>query len=154
MTQNFAADVLRFTEEAKQNMEYVFRGSVEDISELMTRRQESMWNSNTGKQVRDTFDVGFVPVDTGELINSVEVSVNGAITGQGANKAPPDFVASLAGLELGGVAEIYFTAPHARPLHYGFTTASGTQVPGRLWVTTAIQQWPAIVDANAALFKD
>ncbi|MCA0961147.1 hypothetical protein [Salipiger bermudensis] len=148
MTQTFAAQIRNWTEKTKHDAEFIFKGSVEDISELMARRQASV--QDTG----GTFQVGYVPVLSGELINSVEVSVDGTITGQGANKAPPDFVASLAGLELGGVAEIYFTAAHARPLHYGFTTTSGAQVPGRLWVTTAIQQWDTIVQMNAKLFED
>ncbi|MBR9841436.1 MAG: hypothetical protein GYB50_26820 [Rhodobacteraceae bacterium] len=155
MTQNFAADVRRLTEKAKQNMEFVFRGSVEDVSEVMTRRQASM--KDTG-----TFQEGFVPVDTGELINSVEVSVNGSITGEGANGAPPDFVASLGSLELGGSAEVVFTAEHARYMEYGFRFGADdtdddtgdVDVPGRFFVRNAVQQWPVIVEQNAKLFED
>ncbi|WP_343502136.1 hypothetical protein [Alloyangia pacifica] len=144
MTQNFAADVRRMTEKAKANMEFVFKASVQDVSEIMTRRQASV--TDTG----GTFQVGLVPVDTGELINSVEVSVNGAITGQGANKAPPDFVASLGTLRLGDVAEIVFTAEHARPMEYGATG----KFEGRFFVRHAVQNWGVIVDQNARLFED
>ncbi|MCT4369114.1 hypothetical protein CLG85_001650 [Yangia mangrovi] len=160
MTQNFAADVRRMTEKAKANMEFVFKASVQDVSEMMTRRQPSV------KDTGGTFQEGYVPVDEGELINSVEVSVNGAITGQGGNDAPPYFVASLGTLQLGGAAEVVFTAPHARPMEYGFRTrddngdgdsqyAGGdVDVPGRFFVRNAVQNWGVIVDQNARLFED
>lgn len=144
MPGKFSADVRAWTQKAKDNAEYVLRGSVSDLGELMSRRQASV------KETGGSFQVGFVPVDTGELINSQEVSLNGSVLHAANPGSPPDYTAVVAGMELGDTLQAVFTAKHARPMEYGVTGKFG----GRFFVRGAVQQWQNIVDANAALFED
>ncbi|MBN8189550.1 hypothetical protein JF540_22960 [Salipiger thiooxidans] len=162
MTTSFSASLEAAGQLIEDEMEMVFLGAAQDASELMTRRQESMWNSATGKQQRAGFDIGFVPVDSGELINSVEVRLDGSAIAKGGNKAPPDFAASLGGMTLDTVAEVVFTAEHARPMEYGFRVGDDdtddetgdVDVPGRFFVLGAVQSWDEIVEANVRYIKE
>lgn len=137
---SFAASVRGWTEQAKQNAELVVRGSVQDVGELMTRRQASV------KDTGGTFQVGFVPVDTGELINSQRLSINGGVIGRG----DVSYAALVAGMDLGDTFQAVFTAEHARPQEYGVTG----KFSGRFFVRNAVQQWPTIVKQNALQFRD
>lgn len=140
----FTAQVRNWTEKAKRNAELVAKGSIQDVAELMTRRQPSV------KDTGGAFEVGKVPVDEGTLINSQQVSLSGTVIGSG----DVSHTALIAGMDLGDSYQAVFTADHARPMEYGFTTRAGTQVPGRFYVREAVQNWQAIVDANAALYGD
>ena len=135
----FTADVRNWTEKARRNAELVVRGSIADVGELMTRRQASV--KDTGGSFRE----GFVPVDTGELISSQEVAINGGVVGQGV----VSYEAVVGGMDLGDTVQAVFTAPHARFMEYG----TGN-IAGRFFVRNAVQQWQTIVDANAAQFRD
>lgn len=158
MTVYQAAEFSQWSEKAKRNVELVVKGSAQDVSEIMTRRQEAMWRADTGQQVKETFEVGRVPVDTGELISSVVVEIGGTRRGKGQGKNPPDFAAAIAGFEIGQDIVVAFTAPYARRLEYGFSGDDSLgrtyNVAGRFFVRNAVQQWRTIVGANAALFKD
>lgn len=139
MTSRFSADVRRWTAKARRNADLVVRGSAQDVCELMTRRQASITETGTYRE-------GFVPVDSGELIGSQVVSLNGAEIGRG----EVSYAALVAGMDAGDVLEAVFTADHARPIEYGVSGKFG----GRFFVRNAIQQWPTIVEQNAAQFKD
>lgn len=139
MAQTFTASVRGWTKKAKQNAELVVRGSTQDVGELMTRRQASV--KDTG-----TYVEGRVPVDTGELINSQQVSINGGVIGSG----DVSYAALVAGMDLGDVFQAVFTAEHARPMEYGVTG----KFAGRFFVRNAVQQWPVIVEQNALQFRD
>lgn len=136
---SFEAQVRDWTEKAKKNMTYVIRGSVQDIGELMTRTQPSV--KETGGFYRE----GFVPVDTSELINSQEVTINGSLVAEGL----VDYSLAVAGYNLGDSLVAVFTAEHARPIEYGVTGRFG----GRFYVRNAVQQWSTIVEMNAAQFR-
>lgn len=140
MTKSFAASVRGWSEKAKRSAEYVVRGSVQDVAELMTRRQASV------KDTGGTYQEGFVPVDTGELINSQQVSLNGGVIATGA----VSYAAVVSGMELGDTIEAVFTAEHGRWLEYGVSGRFG----GRFFVRNAVQQWDAIVQQNAAQFGE
>jgi hypothetical protein len=142
MAGNFTADVRNWTEKAKRNVDLVLRGSAQDVSELASIAKDGL--------VRGApFEVGVVPVDQGQLIGSIVVEIDGAIVGSGSLGQAPDYTAALAGFEAGEIMQLSFTAPYARIIEYG-----RQGVPGRFFVRNAAQQWPAIVEANAALFKD
>lgn len=159
MTTTFSASLEAAGQLAEDELEAIFRGAAQDASELMTRRQAGVADSG------GTFREGFVPVDTGELINSVSVTINGAVTGSGGNGAPPDFVASLGAMTFDDVAEVVFTAAHARPMEYGFRIADDNDpdddqyaggdvdVAGRFFVRNTVQSWEQIVMANAEYIK-
>ena len=141
---SFSAQVRGWSEKAKRNADLVVRASIQDTAEMMSVAKDGI--------VRGApFELGVVPVDEGELIGSLTVTIGGAITGQGnsAAAAPPDYAAALVGFEMGDTVQVAFTAEHARPIEYG---ANGS--PGRFMVREAVSQWQTIVDANAALFKD
>jgi len=139
MTVYNVADLNLWSQKALRNMDLVVKGSVQDMGELMTRRQPSI--EETG-----TYQEGLVPVDTGELINSQEGSINGGVIAFG----QIDYAAFVAGMEIGDVIQAVFTAEHARPIEYGVTG----KFPGRFYVRNAVQNWQAVVAANAALLED
>lgn len=138
MSGTFTAQVKGWTRKAKRNADLVVKGSISDVGELMTRRAEG---TSAGGEHR----VGFVPVVTGELINSHEIGINGGVVSEG----PADYTAALAGMELGDTVSGVFTADHARPKEYGHGSA-----PGWFYVRNAVQQWEVIVGQNAAQFKE
>jgi len=139
MAGKFSAQVRAWTEKAKRNADLVVKGSIADVGEIMTRRQAGV------AQTGGSFKEGFVPVDTGELINSQQVEINGGVIATG----DVDYSAAVVGMEIGDAVKAVFTAPHARPMEYGTS-----RFAGRFFVRNAVQQWQAIVDANAAQFKD
>lgn len=139
MAGTFTASVKDWSEKAKRNADLVVKRSIQDTAELMTRRQPSI--KETG-----TYEEGKVPVDTGELINSQAVSINGGVAGQG----DVSYAAIMQGMELGDTFQAVFTAPHARPIEYGVTG----KFPGRFYVREAVQQWQNTVAKNAAKLKD
>lgn len=135
----FVATIEAWTEKAKRNLDLVVRGSTQDVFELATRRQASV------KQTGGLYKEGFVPVDTGELIASQRLEINGAQVAQGAAA----YEAVIFGMKAGDVSTLAFTAAHARPIEYG-TSKFG----GRFFIRNAVQQWQRIVEQNAAQFRD
>ena len=135
---SFSATVRGWSEKGKRNADLVARESIQDIGELMTRPVDGVTRGAP-------FVVGKVPVDTGELIGSVIVQLNGSTIARGGLGVPPDFTASLAGFDLGDTVTGAFTAPYARIVEYK---------QGRYMVRNAVQNWQAVVNANAALFRD
>lgn len=133
----FSAKIKGFSDRAMRNADLVFRASVQDLGEQMTRRVDGV---TRGAPFRE----GYVPVDTGELINSHEVAVNGGVIAKGSNGQPPDYVAAIAGLTFGDTVTGVFTAPYARVVEYKH---------GRFFVRNAARNWQAIVGANARLFE-
>lgn len=155
MAGKFTASIEAWSEKALRNADLVVKQSAQDVGIAMTRPKDGIVRGAA-------FEEGVVPVDEGELINSVIVQVGGQTTGRGGNESPPDFVAALAGIATGATILIGFTAPHARAIEYGFNPGDDTdtdyqgdnQVPGRFMVRLAVQQWQAIVAANAARLRD
>lgn len=140
---DFSAKMDEWTRKAKANIDQVVKGACEDVFELMTRRQASITETGTYRE-------GFVPVDTGFLIASARLSINGQVVGAGIKGAtgemsfPPDYAVAIEGMEMGDTVTGYFTANYARHVEYGHGN-----VPGRYFVRNAIMQWPVIVEANA-----
>lgn len=139
----FTAQVEAWTAKAKANMEQVVLGSIEDVFELATRRQASIKETGTYRE-------GFVPVDTGNLIGTARIAVNGVdvTTGKvaGQNSTPPDVALALANVDIEDfkTVRLYFTANYAPHVEYG----TG-KMPGRFFVRNAVIQWQTIMDNNA-----
>lgn len=112
---------------------YIVSQALMDTLEHAQRTQPSI--SRTG-----TFEVGKIPVLTGELVNSSAV---GGAMGADAYAAP------IAGYQLGQELAFRWTALHAAPIEYGFTTVSGKHVPGRFYVTTAVGKFLEFAAARA-----
>lgn len=137
----FTAQIEAWTAKAKANIDQVIKGSIEDVFELATRRQASI--TETG-----TYQEGFVPVDTGNLVGTARIAINGALVAEGKvagrNSSPPDVAVALEMVDEVKTARLYFTAHYAPMVEYG----TG-RMPGRFFVRNAVAQWQAIVDANA-----
>jgi len=96
---------------------------------------------------------GRMPVDTGNLRNSLQSSIAGGASGEG--ESSHILVAPL--MEGGDVATFTWTAEYARRVNNGFTGADSlgrnySQV-GAHFVEGAVDQWPAIVRASIAKAK-
>ena len=96
---------------------------------------------------------GRMPVDTGNLRNSLQSSIAGGASGEG--KSSHILVAPL--MEAGDVATFTWTADYARRVNDGFV---GDDKLGRTYsqvgahfVEGAVDQWPAIVRASIAKAK-
>lgn len=124
-------------------MALVMKEATQSVYDAMTERQAGV------EQTGGSFVVGKVPVDTGLLINSVQININGGMVAKGANKMPPDIVAGLVGMDLGDTIEAAFTAEYARHVEYG-TSSMG----GRFFVRQAVADWQGHVDRAAAKFQD
>jgi hypothetical protein len=91
---------------------------------------------------------GRMPVDTGNLRNSLQSSIAGGASGEGAKSHI--LVAPL--MKGGDLATFTWTAKYARRVNNGFTGADSlgrnfNQV-GAHFVEGAVDQWPAIVRAS------
>jgi hypothetical protein len=134
MARTFTAQMQAFADKSKEKMSLVIRQSAADVFDLATTTQPGV------DAAGGSFQVGKVPVDTGFLINSFQIGLNGG-SGAGA-----DGVALVvAGMKLGDTVTGTFSAEYARHVEYGTSTMAG-----RFFVLSAAQQWQAIVSRNAA----
>jgi hypothetical protein len=128
MTDNrkFIADVNRWGNLTADKMLRVAKQSTDDVVRIAQRT---------------VADGGLMPVDTGTLRNSLVVELNGAKVGEGANS----YTLGIAGLELGDVLTVAWTADYAVPRHYMVGVGQG----GGLWRDNAAGQWQNVVAGNA-----
>jgi len=87
---------------------------------------------------------GRMPVDTGNLRNSLMSSIYGGASAQG----PASHIMVAASLRGGDVATFTWTAKYARPVNDG-----NRGRPGAHFVEGAVEQWQAIVRASTAKAK-
>lgn len=137
-TLNFSAQVRGWSEKARRNAGLVLRDAAQTVSDRMTERQPSI--KETG-----SFEVGKVPVDTGELVQSQVTAINGSLQGSGDGA----YVGTIAGLELGDTYFHGFQAEHAPYVENGTS-----KFPGRFFMREAVLPWQQIVDSSAQKFRD
>ena len=87
---------------------------------------------------------GRLPVDTGNLRNSLQSSVAGGAMGEGASS----YILAAAGMKGGDLATFTWTAEYAAAVNNG-----NRGRPGAHFVEGAVDQWPAIVRASIAKAK-
>ncbi len=87
---------------------------------------------------------GRMPVDTGNLRNSLLSSVAGGAMGQGESS----YIMVAAGMKGGDLATFTWTAEYAAAVNNG-----NRGRPGAHFVEGAVDQWPAIVRASIAKAK-
>jgi hypothetical protein len=87
---------------------------------------------------------GRMPVDTGNLRNSLISSVAGGASGQGEES----YIMAAAGMKGGDLATFTWTAEYAAAVNNG-----NRGRPGAHFVEGAVDQWPAIVRASIAKVK-
>ena len=138
MAQSFHAQVRDFLELTERNKQYVARQSVQDVLEQAQRTQPGV------KQTGGGFERGKIPVETGDLVNSLAVS---GATG------PDAYVVAIAGYEVGEVLTFTWTMPYAMAVEMGHTAPNGTEVPGRFFVTDAVVQFEQFVERRVAEVK-
>ena len=87
---------------------------------------------------------GRMPVDTGNLRNSLQSSVAGGASGEGEES----YILVAAGMKGGDLATFTWTAEYAAAVNNG-----NRGRPGAHFVEGAVDQWPAIVQASIAKAK-
>ncbi len=118
----------------------------------------SQWQGKTAKQMlaiakQSTDDViriaqtpvskgGLMPVDTSTLRNSLVAELNGAQVGEGADS----YTLGIAGLQLGDVVTVAWTASYSIARHY---KPPSFGQGGGYWRDNAAAQWQNIVRKNA-----
>lgn len=138
MAKRFTAQISEFLELTERNKRYVARQAIQDVLEQAQRTQPSV------KLTGGTFERGKIPVDTGDLVNSLTVA--------GASGSDA-YTVAIAGYEVGDTLRFAWTAQHALPMELGFTAENGAEVPGRFFVTDAVGQFEAFVKARVAEVK-
>lgn len=133
MTKTFTAQLEDFAKMTVEAMEYTMRQSIQDVLEAAQTTQIGIGQGAT------SFEVGKIPVDTAELVNSL--TVDGA-TG------PDSYVTAIEGMEIGDVKRFAWTAPHALPVEMGTS-----KFPGRHFVSANARRFSEFVDARAAEVK-
>lgn len=137
---SFTAEVDEWVRQTQQRMDGVLRESSKRvINEMQTPRGKG----------------GNMPVDTGFLRNSLQVSTSAPIPANQANpySAPgsaPEWgatqvTATISGLEIGTTLYATYGAAYAAPVEYGSRGKAGAA-----FVRTAAAKWPQIVNQVAA----
>lgn len=139
---SFAAQVDDWISQTRKRKDVVVRQSTNDVIVMASRTAAGVTRGGTVKK-------GFVPRDTGALAASLVSSLHGGSMQGGEDSHK--FV--IAGMRAGDTATFGWTAPYARALHYGYTTSTGKQVGGWLWIDVAAAEWPSIVARNIAKAK-
>lgn len=134
MTRTFSADVGRILDGYLDDLRDVARQSIQEVV-------------RTAQTPRDKG--GRLPVDTGNLRNSLASGLNGAFGSPGEDS----YVLAITALRLGDVARFAWTAEYARRIELGFT---GTDSLGRSYnqggagfVSGAAMTWQQVVSKNA-----
>ncbi|MCW0979411.1 HK97 gp10 family phage protein [Agrobacterium sp. BT-220-3] len=136
--QTLSASVRQFANMTKLQMRNVFAESVQDVVDAAQLPRAKG---------------GRIPVDTGNLRNSLASGLNGTMGAPDASS----YVVTLSQMEIGDIAQFAWTAPYARRIELGF---SGKDSLGRTYeqagthfLSSAVAQWPQFVTANAARLK-
>lgn len=134
----FTASVNAFRDKTKAQMRDVFSEAVQDVIEAAQQPKASG---------------GRMPVDTGNLRNSLASGLNGSFGAPSAD----GYIVTLSQLEIGDIAQFAWTAPYARRMELGFfgTDSLGRtyEQPGNHFVGVAAAQWPQFVAKWAARVK-
>ena len=121
MPKTFRAQVEDFANLTKQNMRYVAASAIQDVMEAAQTPQPSV------KRTGGTFEIGKIPVDTSELINSLTSSVDGAFGAASADS----YTVAIAGFEIGDSMQFAWTAPHALAIEAGTSKIAGRHFVGQ-----------------------
>lgn len=127
----FTAEVDAWISESEEALEAVFKESVKRVSDVMQKPLAKGGN---------------MPVDTGLLRNSYDVTINAPSTktvsqGQASTATGTNYALVINGAKLGDTIFGIYTADYASYVNFG---SNGRQ--GRQFVGLAAQQWPQIVN--------
>ena len=133
----FKTELDNFFKKAEKARNRVYQEAIKEVIRRASRTQPSV--TETG----GTFEIGKVPVLTRELLQSLTIWVNGNIKGTG----PESIARSMVGVRAEDKVEFGFTAGHAAKMEYG-----DGKIEGRLFVTSAVQDWDIILAEKAARY--
>jgi len=142
MTRKFSAKMEDIAQLTERQLKAVIAASVQDVLEAAQTPQPSV------KRTGGSFETGKIPVDEGDLIQSLEIGFNSAYQQTGGAVA-----LSATAFSLGDTINARWTAAHALPIELGFTTRSGGSVAGRHFLGQNAARWSEFVAANAAKHK-
>lgn len=139
-TVRFAADIDDWVKQTQALLEAVFRQSAQDVIEYMQM---------------PVAEGGNMPVDTGFLRASMQVSLEGVRPMTQANPGGPKYTYNpeaaalvIMGAKLGDTIFASYTANYAAHQNYGTESFAG-----RHFVGLAAQRWQTIVNANVQKLK-
>lgn len=140
MTKTFTAQLRGIKDLTAKKMRYIAAEAIQDVMEGAQTSQPGV------KQTGGTFEIGKIPVETSDLINSLtsRVGSGGGVSG------PESYVTVIAGMEIGDRLEFEWTAEHALPMEVGFTSSTGRNIPGRHYVGTNAARFREFVETHAA----
>ena len=138
----FAQQVKALADVAKKDMRYVAAEAIQDVMEAAQTTQLGISRGAT------SFEVGKIPVDTADLVNSLVSSVDGAPVASGA----ASYSTAIAGFEIGDTLQFAWTMEYALRIEHGFTGTDelGRQYnqPGRHFVGANAARFPEFVEAR------
>ncbi|AHD02947.1 HK97 gp10 family phage protein [Leisingera methylohalidivorans] len=141
MSKSFELQLAEIADRVLDDAKFIATEATQDLMEAAQTPQIGVSRGGDG------FEEGKIPVDEGDLINSLVSSLNGARVG-GEDQA--SYGVAIAGFELGDVLEFGWTQEYAPAIEYGWTTGSGKQVPGRHFVGANVARWQEFIDAAVA----
>ena len=127
----YAASVKGWNDKAKRNTRNIMRTAVQDLIE---------------DAQRPVAQGGNMPVDTGNLRNTLSSGLNGSFGLEG----PDSYSLTINGMELGDVANFRWTAQYARIRHY---KPESFGQGGGMWRDKAAVKWPQFVEIAAKRFS-
>lgn len=130
----FQAKIEGWVAGVERKTETVLKNATIRTIRLMTTPQPSV------KVTGGSYEIGKIPYDTWELIDSQVLVVNGQLRASGRNS-----VERMGSLDWGDRIDFHFTAEYARAIEYGLPGLFG----GRFYRRTAIQKWPETVEQEA-----
>lgn len=138
MTVYTFAQLDQWTLKAERRIDAVIKDSTQSVVEVMQTPK-----AKGGK----------MPVDTGNLRNSLMSSLSGGVGAMG----PASHIMVAASMKAGDTATFTYTAEYARRVNSGFVGQDSLgrtyNQQGAFFVEGAVDQWPAIVRASVAKAK-
>ena len=129
----------QWSDRAKRNVRAIVLQSIQDVSERAQLPVAQGGRMPVGK--------------TGFLRNSYQAGIKGSTSLTG----PTAYIAALAGFEVGQTFQAGWKAPYARRIERGFVGPDSLgrvyNQPGRFFMESALMDWQAINDANAARLR-
>lgn len=129
--QSYSASIRNWNDKAKRNTRNIMRTAVQDLL------QDAQTPVAQG---------GNMPVDTGNLRNTLASGLNGSFGPEGSDS----YSLTVAGMKPGDVANFKWTAIYARIRHY---KPSDFGRGGGMWRDKAAIKWPQFVQKAAERFS-
>lgn len=135
---SFERQVSQFRNKTVDKIDNIYRAAIRDTVDAAMQEQPSV------KVTGGSFEVGKIPVDTGELADSLYISVNGSVK----RNVRRTFRRAVDRVKATDVVRFGWTAAHAAKMEYG-----DGPVAGRFFATKAANRWRTFVNRAAKRFR-